>query len=159
MQPVRVLFICMGNICRSPTAEAVFRHCVAAAGMQDRIYCDSAGTHDYHTGNAPDARAMQAASRRGYDMSGLRARQVSLRDFEEFDYVLAMDRDNLRLLQQQCDPKHTHKLSLFMQCAGGTDQEVPDPYYGGTQGFEQVLDMVENAAQSLLRRIRDRLER
>lgn len=159
MQPVRVLFICMGNICRSPTAEAVFMHCVATAGMKDRIYCDSAGTHDYHIGNAPDARAMQAATRRGYDMSGLRARQVNLRDFEEFDYVLAMDRDNLRLLQQQCGTKHAHKLSLFMECAeGSVELEVPDPYYGGAQGFERVLDMVENAAQGLLRRIRDRFE-
>jgi protein-tyrosine phosphatase len=158
MQQVRVLFICMGNICRSPTAEAVFRHYVATAGMQDMIFCDSPGTHDYHVGNAPDRRAMQAALRRGYDLSSLRARQVCLRDFEAFDYVLAMDRENLHLLQKQCRPQYAHKLMLFMDCAeSSAGLEVPDPYYGGEQGFEQVLDMAEDAAQGLLCRIRDRL--
>jgi protein-tyrosine phosphatase len=158
MQQVRVLFVCMGNICRSPTAEAVFRHCVSVAGLQDRIFCDSAGTHDYHIGRAPDARAQQAALRRGYDMSRLRARQVNIRDFAEFDYVLAMDRDNLRLLQQQCGPDNAHKLSLFMKCSENyAGLEVPDPYYGGAQGFELVLDMAEDAAQGQLRRIRDGL--
>lgn len=158
MQKLGVLFICMGNICRSPTAEAVFRHCVAAAGLQDRIFSDSAGTHDYHIGEPPDARAQQAALRRGYDMSRLRGRQVSARDFEEFDYVLAMDRRNLHLLERQCAPENLHKLLLFMEFSEKTqEREVPDPYYGGAQGFEQVLDMAEDAAQGLLHHIRGKL--
>lgn len=158
MQQIRVLFICMGNICRSPTAEAVFRHCVAAAGLQDKIFSDSAGTHDYHIGEPPDARAQRAALRRGYDMSGLRGRQVSTRDFEVFDYVLAMDRANLHLLEQQCAPENSHKLLLFMKFTeNAQEHEVPDPYYGEAQGFEQVLDMVEDAAQGLLRHIRGKL--
>jgi low molecular weight protein-tyrosine phosphatase len=109
----RVLFVCMGNICRSPTAEAVFRHAAQQAGLEGAIDCDSAGTHDYHIGEPPDQRAQQAASLRGYDMSHLRGRQVSRQDFEQFDYVLAMDRHNLALLERQCPPQHAHKLSLY----------------------------------------------
>lgn len=157
-RPVKVLFVCMGNICRSPTAEAVFKKYVTNAALQDRILSDSAGTHDYHLGKAPDARAQQAALRRGYDMSALRARQVQASDFAEFDYVLAMDRHNLHLLEQQCTLENSYKLLLFMEFSENSrDREVPDPYYGGAPGFEQVLDMVEDAAQGLLRHIQNKL--
>ena len=155
---VKVLFVCMGNICRSPTAEAVFKKYVTNAALQVRILSDSAGTHDYHIGKAPDARAQQAALRRGYDMSALRARQVRVSDFAEFDYVLAMDSHNLHLLEQQCALENSHKLMLFMEFSENSQgREVPDPYYGGAPGFEQVLDMVEDAAQGLLRHIQNKL--
>jgi protein-tyrosine phosphatase len=152
--PVRVLFVCMGNICRSPTAEGVFRRQVEREGLAERILVDSAGTHDYHIGNPPDARAQAAAARRGYDLSGLRARQVAGSDFAGFDFVIAMDEHNRSLLLQQCPPEHRAKVRLFLEFAKGkVPAEVPDPYYGGAQGFEQVLDLVENAAQGLLREI------
>jgi len=155
---IKVLFVCMGNICRSPTAEAVFKHYVGQAGLAGRIESDSAGTHDYHIGDSPDARAQQAAQTRGYDMSRLRARQVIASDFAEFDYVLAMDESNLHLLKADCPPEHMHKIMFLMEYSDNPGRRnVPDPYYGGPQGFEQVLDMVEHAAQGLLRRIRDRL--
>lgn len=157
-QPIKILFVCMGNICRSPMAEGVFKRYVAEAGLGGRIASDSAGTHDYHIGEPPDPRAQRIAGKRGYDLSALRGRQVSGRDFDEFDYVLAMDEVNLRLLQRLCPAQHAHKLKLFMEF--GTDtkvREVPDPYYGGNQGFEQVLDMVEQAAQGLLAHVRERL--
>jgi protein-tyrosine phosphatase len=151
MNKTSVLFVCMGNICRSPTAEGVFRSKVEAAGLLDAIQIDSSGTHAYHVGSAPDARAQKAASSRGYDLSGLVGRQVSDRDFERFDYILAMDLDNLENLKRRCPSEHQHKLALFLsyseQYAG---QEVPDPYYGGPNGFNHVLDMVEDAAQGLL---------
>lgn len=150
----RVLFVCMGNICRSPTAEGVFRHLVEQRGMAETIIIDSAGTHDYHIGDAPDARSQAAAMRRGYDLSRLRARQIVRDDFAAFDHVLAMDEGNLDLLQQQCPEASRGKLKLFLAYADGiTLREVPDPYYGGAQGFEQVLDLVENAARGLLREI------
>jgi protein-tyrosine phosphatase len=150
----RVLFVCMGNICRSPTAEGVFRHLVEQQGLAGKIIIDSAGTHDYHIGDAPDARAQAAAARRGYDLSGLRARQVLRDDFSTFDYVLAMDQANLGLLQQQCPENYRNRLKLFLEFADdGALREVPDPYYGGAQGFEQVLDLVENAGRGLLRAI------
>jgi protein-tyrosine phosphatase len=150
----RVLFVCMGNICRSPTAEGVFRHLVEQQGLAAKIIIDSAGTHDYHIGNPPDARSQAAAARRGYDLSGLRARQVVPDDFAAFDYVLAMDKGNLDLLRQQCPEASRGKLKLFLAFAEHIEmREVPDPYYGGAQGFEQVLDLVEHAAQGLLRDI------
>lgn len=150
----------MGNICRSPTAEGIFRHLVAQAGMLDRITIDSAGTHDYHIGKSPDRRAQQAALRRGCDLSGLRGRQVEANDFHKFDYILAMDRENLSNLQQICPPQHRHKLNLIMEFGKGFSQrEVPDPYYGGEQGFENVLDMVEDAASGLLNAILSRNSR
>lgn len=122
--------------------------------MSDRITIDSAGTHDYHIGKSPDRRAQQAALRRGCDLSGLRGRQVEVNDFNEFDYILAMDRENLAILQQMCPPQHRHKLNLFMEFGKGFSQrEVPDPYYGGEQGFEHVLNMVEDAASGLLNTI------
>lgn len=148
---IKVLFVCMGNICRSPTAEGVFRHQVAAAGLSDRIVIDSAGTHDYHIGEPPDRRSQKAALRRSYDLSGLRGRLVGPVDFHEFDYILAMDRKNLANLQQICPAQHLHKLNLFMEFSRKfVQREVPDPYYGGEQGFENVLDMAEDAASGLL---------
>lgn len=150
----RVLFVCMGNICRSPTAEAVFRHLVEQQGLAGQIIIDSAGTHDYHIGNPPDARSQAAAARRGYDLSGLRARQVVPEDFTTFDYVLAMDETNLDLLRQQCPEACRSRLKLFLTFAENVDlHEVPDPYYGEAPGFEQVLDLVEHAGQGLLREI------
>lgn len=147
-----VLLVCMGNICRSPTAEGVLRRLADEAGMLDRLRIDSAGTHDYHVGKAPDPRAQEAAMRRGYDLSALRARQVSVRDFQEYDLILAMDRENLHNLQWQCPPEHRHKLRLFLSFSGcHSGDEVPDPYYGGREGFDRVLDMVEDAARGLLR--------
>ena len=148
----------MGNICRSPTAEGVFKSVVENAGLADRIISDSAGTGDYHIGEAPDPRAQSAALERGYDLSPLCARQVNLRDFSEFDHVLAMDEANLRQLKRLCPPEHTGKVKLFMEFAGeGTAREVPDPYYGGAQGFERVLDMVEQASKGLLEHLRTRM--
>lgn len=152
---VKVLFVCMGNICRSPTAEAVFRHYVKQEGLAHSIHIDSAGTHDYHIGDAPDGRTQRAASQRGYDMSRLRGRQVEAGDFARFDYVLAMDEANLSILQR-LRPRDTEShLGLFLEFAEKHDErEVPDPYYGGAQGFEHVLDLVEDAATGLLRHIR-----
>ena len=155
----RVLFVCMGNICRSPLAEGTFRHKVREAGLAAKIACDSAGTLDYHVGEPPDPRAQLAASRRGYDLSTLRARQVNPGDFSSFDYVLAMDEVNLRFLERLCPSQHAHKLKLFMEFGADTGaREVPDPYSGGPEGFEQVLDMVEQAAQGLLHYLRARID-
>ena len=154
---VSVLFICMGNICRSPTAEAVFRHYVENADLAGQILIDSAGTHDYHIGDAPDLRAQRAAQQRGYDMSGLRGRQVEEGDFHRFDYVLAMDRANLAILQRLAPPGSEAQVRLFLEYARHhAEREVPDPYYGGADGFERVLDMVEDAAEGLLQHIRQR---
>ncbi|HEX5364753.1 MAG TPA: low molecular weight protein-tyrosine-phosphatase [Gallionella sp.] len=151
---IAVLFVCMGNICRSPTAEAVFRQYVENAGLSEKIEIDSAGTHDYHIGAPPDLRTQQAAQQRGYDMSNLRGRQVEAGDFDRFDYVLAMDQANLAILQRlagQGEPE------LFLDYARHhAEREVPDPYYGGADGFERVLDMVEDAAEGLLQHIRKR---
>lgn len=153
---VKILFVCMGNLCRSPIAEGVFRHYVDQAGLAEHVAIDSAGTHDYHVGDPPDPRAQRAAGRRGYDLSGQRGRQVSDADFIEFDFVLAMDEVNLRVLRRQCPPQHEHKLRLLMDfSAASALREVPDPYYGGDQGFERVLDMVEEASQGLLDHLRD----
>ena len=154
---IKVLFVCMGNICRSPTAEAVFRQYVEHAGLADRILIDSAGTHDYHIGDEPDARTRRAAQQRGYDMSGMSGRQVAEDDFNRFDYVLAMDRSNLMMLQKITPPGSETQAELFLEYARNhDDREVPDPYYGGEDGFERVLDMVEDAAEGLLLEIRQR---
>ena len=151
----KILFVCMGNICRSPTAEAVFRHCVSVAGLDKVVHCDSAGTHDYHIGEPPDARSIAAAKRRGYDMTALRARQVSSDDFSNFDYVLAMDRQNFRFLQRLQPRDAPAKLMLYGDLhAEFCGHDVPDPYYGGTDGFERVLDMTELVSASFLARIR-----
>ena len=152
----KILFVCMGNICRSPTAEGVFRHVVEREGMADRIHIDSAGTHAYHIGEPPDARSQAAAARRGYDLSTQRARQVAMEDFTDFDYVLAMDLHNHELLLQRCPAPHRGKVRLFLEFAGDVAvREVPDPYYGGAQGFEAVLDLVEAGAEGLLRHIKN----
>ncbi|SDX10830.1 low molecular weight protein-tyrosine-phosphatase [Nitrosomonas communis] len=152
---VKVLFVCMGNICRSPTADAVFKHQVKASGLDKHIYVDSAGTHAYHIDESPDERAQKAALKRGYNMQGLRARAVQLNDFEEFHYILAMDKNNLAILQDRCPQQYSHKLGLLMSYSSQWDryQEVADPYYGGSHGFELVLDLVEDANQGLLRHI------
>ncbi|MDH3637512.1 MAG: low molecular weight phosphotyrosine protein phosphatase [Gammaproteobacteria bacterium] len=152
---VRVLFVCLGNICRSPTAEAVFRSLVSNQGIHTSIEVDSAGTHAYHIGEPPDTRACSAAARRGLDMSGLRARQTTTDDFHTFDYILCMDCENRQHLEQLAPLEFTHKVRLFMEFATTSDDlEVPDPYYGGAKGFERVLDMLEDAAQGLLQQIR-----
>ncbi|MBM4182223.1 MAG: low molecular weight phosphotyrosine protein phosphatase [Betaproteobacteria bacterium] len=151
MIKTRILFVCMGNICRSPTAEGVFRHLAREGALIDKLRIDSAGTHDYHVGKPPDARAQEAARGRGYDLSALRARQVSSRDFEEFDLILAMDQENLANLRRLCPPEHRCKIRLFLSFSRQhADQEVPDPYYGGRQGFDHVLDLVEDASRGLL---------
>jgi len=151
---IRVLFVCMGNICRSPTAEGVFKHLVAAEGLSERIESDSAGTHDYHVGEPPDSRSQAAAAQRGYDLSLLRARQVRVQDFADFDYVLAMDEANLAALRKLSPKPYLARVKLFLDFAPGAGRrEVPDPYYGGQQGFEEVQDLVEDAARGLLERI------
>lgn len=154
MRPISVLFVCMGNICRSPTAEGVLRMHLAQAGLAERILVDSAGTHAYHVGSSPDRRSRAAASRRGIDISGLRARIATPEDFERFDYVLAMDAGNLSALQALRPAGSKARLDLLMSYATSEyPREVPDPYYGGGHGFEQVLDMVEAACQGLLQEI------
>lgn len=153
-----VLFVCMGNICRSPTAEGVFRRLVASSGLQQRIRIESAGTHAYHLGHSPDSRAASAAARRGYDLSGLRARQVVDADFAVFDYILAMDANNLALLRARAPEKWQAKPQLLLDFgARYRGAEVPDPYYGGSGGFELVLDMAEDGASGLLEHIRKKL--
>ena len=148
---IRVLFVCMGNICRSPTAEAVFRHMIEDAGLAMQIEVDSAGTSDYQDGDPPDRRAQTAASKRGYDMARLRARQVRPKDFLEFDYVLAMDKKNLADLNAIYPHGGRAEVNLFLQYANGiATKEVPDPYYGGLTGFETVLDLVEEGARGFL---------
>ena len=156
-QKIRILFICMGNICRSPSAEGVMRKLIDDAGLASRIEIDSAGTHAYHVGAAPDRRSQAAAKVRGYDLSALRARQVSPDDFEKFDLLLAMDKENLALLKRQCanlSQASQEKLHLMMEYASKSSaSEVPDPYYEGEQGFELVLDYLEDACAGLLKKL------
>lgn len=151
---IRVLFVCLGNICRSPTAEGVLRDIAAREFPGLPLYVDSAGTADYHVGEPPDGRTVAAARRRGYDLASLRARRVSPADFENFDYLLAMDRANLAELEQLGQDVIGGKLSLFLEFAPELKlEEVPDPYYGSTQDFERVLDLCEAGARGLLRRL------
>ena len=145
-----VLFVCMGNICRSPTAEGVFRHHAETAGLADRLVIDSAGTHAYHVGEPADRRARAAAERRGISLEGIAARRVVAEDFERFDFILAMDEDNLARLHAESPEEHHHKVRLFLEYADVHESEVPDPYYGGAAGFERVLDLVEEASRGLL---------
>lgn len=147
----------MGNICRSPTAEGVFRHIVENASLNEWISTDSAGTHAYHIGEQPDHRAQQTARSRGVDLSDLRARKAVREDFERFDYVIAMDNDNYQLLQQLSANKNDEHLRLFLSFSEKyKETEVPDPYYGGEQGFEHVFDLVESASYGLLEEIKQR---
>ena len=154
MSKSSVLFVCMGNICRSPTAEGVFRHLVEQEGLSDRIEIDSAGTHAYHVNEPADRRASAAAARRGYSLEGIRARRVEEADFARFDYIIAMDRDNLAVLEGQVSAEHGASLHLFLEFAQASGDEVPDPYYGGASGFERVLDLVEDASRGLLEKLR-----
>ena len=153
---MRILFVCLGNICRSPTAEAVFRSIAAREAPDLQIEVDSAGTADYHIGDAPDRRSQAAARLRGYDLSTLRGRQVAPADFERYDLVLAMDESNLAALRAAAPAAAKSRVQLFMDYAPGSGlAEVPDPYYGGPAGFEQVLDLAEQASRGLLVAIRD----
>ncbi len=153
-----VLFVCLGNICRSPTAEGVFAHLLEGCGLQHRVRVDSAGTYAGHAGEPPDARSREAAARRGVDLSRQRARRIAPEDLEHFDYVLAMDKDNREaILRLSDDPALRGKVRLLLEFAPHLpEREVPDPYYGGRGGFERVLDLIEEAAQGLLLEIRER---
>ncbi|MGB0128587.1 MAG: low molecular weight protein-tyrosine-phosphatase [Rhodocyclaceae bacterium] len=152
---IRVLFVCMGNICRSPTAEGVVASYIERNSLHDRVAVDSAGTHAFHVGERPDPRAQDAAKKRGFDLSRLRARRVVREDFARFDLILAMDRDNLDCLFRECPQEHRHKVRLLLSYARNSSrEEVPDPYYGGRDGFEHVLDLVEDAAQGLIEDLR-----
>lgn len=156
--PYRVLFVCMGNICRSPTAHGVFETMMAQAGLSDRIQVDSAGTHSYHVGAPPDARTQDHALKRGYHLSAQQARQFQRQDFEDFDLVLVMDWDNLALAQAHCPPEHQRKVRRLAEFFLHHDSPVvPDPYLGGTQGFEEVLDLVEDGCAGLLRQVQRQL--
>lgn len=151
---VKVLFVCLGNICRSPTAEGVFRGLLAREALESRVQVDSAGTAAYHVGSPPDQRAREAALRRGIDLSTIRGRRAEPSDIETYDYILAMDRENHENLLAIAGD-HGHKVRLFMEFSDNFDEsEVPDPYYGGPNGFERVLDMIEDAAEGLLRELR-----
>lgn len=151
---ISVLFVCLGNICRSPTAEGIFRRLIRERGYEDRIHVDSAGTSDYHIDEAPDPRAIAKAQRSGIDISGLRGRQVARRDFETFDYVLAMDAENLDDLLRRCPGKYQHRVRLLMEFAPDARvRSVPDPYFGGADGFDQVYELIEAASEGLLETI------
>jgi len=153
-----VLMVCMGNICRSPTAEGVLRHLTREAELDELVHIDSAGTLDYHVGSPPDERSRRHALKRGYDLSALRARQVNRRDFERFDLILAMDWQNLEELRALCPPQHQHKLKRLMEFApAGLSEVVADPYYGGQESFEAVLDHVEQACRGVLNHVRREL--
>jgi protein-tyrosine phosphatase len=155
---VKVLFVCMGNICRSPTAEGVLRHFLRQNKLDSQVEVDSAGTHGYHVGEAPDARTQRAAASRGYDLSTMRARKIALQDLDYFDLILAMDHNNIEVLKRVCPPEKYDRLGLLMSYAKNfEDDEVPDPYYGLGHGFDMVLDMVEDAAQGLVEAINKRL--
>jgi len=154
---VQILFVCLGNICRSPTAEAVVRALAALEAPELGLEVDSAGTAGYHVGDAPDPRMRAAAARRGYDLTALRARIVEPADFERFDLILAMDRENLAVLQRRAPETARARVRLFLEFAPQDEpEEVPDPYYGGPNGFEEVLDLIESAARGLLSHLRQR---
>lgn len=154
---IKVLFVCLGNICRSPTAEAIFRHKVEQAGLGDQVLIDSAGTGDWHIGKAPDPRTQQAALKRGYNLSALRGRQVRAEDLARFDWVLAMDSDNLANLKRLKRADSTATVDLFLRRFDMPVNDVPDPYYGGPEGFEQVLDLLEQACDALLAEVKKSL--
>ena len=156
---ISILVVCTGNICRSPTGEGVLRHLAAKRGLAGHVRIASAGTHDYHVGDCPDRRTLEHARKRGYDLSAQRAMQVSREHFQEFDYILAMDRGHLRILRSLAPPGAKARLGLFLEAsARWKGEDVPDPYYGGAEGFEQVLDMVEEAAERWLERVEAELD-
>jgi len=153
----KILFVCTGNICRSPSAEGVFRHLADEAGLSAMVQVDSAGTHDFHAGEAPDARALAVTRKRGYDISHCVSRQVRQEDFHEFDLILAMDWENLSALQQRCPKPYHYKLMLLMRFANEFEEAtIPDPYYGGAEGFTKMLDYIEDACQGVLELVRKR---
>ncbi len=155
MKPYSVLFVCMGNICRSPTAHGVFQHKINASGLDQAITVDSAGTHNYHPNSPPDERSQEHAAQRGYDLSELRARQITASDFDAFDLLLVMDWDNLALVQDECPAQHQAKVRRLTEfCVVHDATVVPDPYYGGPAGFDKVLDLVEDACDGLIRHLR-----
>ena len=157
MKKIKVLFVCMGNICRSPTAHGVFEHLVKNEHLSHKIEIDSAGTHAYHVGESPDRRARETAQTRGIDLNYIKARKVNESDFEYYDYILAMDSDNFAVLDNQCPEEYKQKLSLFLDFAPEHPlDEVPDPYYGGIKGFENVFNMVDAASRGLLKNIKSR---
>ena len=151
---IKILFVCMGNICRSPTAHAVMQHKIDQQGLDDKIWIDSAGTHAYHVGNPADHRAQQEACRQGIDMQGLRARKIAAKDYDEFDYILAMDEDNLELINHYAPDQHKARLLMFLHFANQMHTadriNVPDPYYGGADGFSDVFDLVDRGCDALL---------
>jgi len=153
---VKVLFVCMGNICRSPTAEGVFRHKVEQADLNEHFTIDSAGTHAYHVGNPPDSRATEAALKRNIDLSNQRARRVSADDFSAFDYVIAMDESNRDDLLAICPAGYEDRVHLFLDFGNSNETEVPDPYYGQGRGFEIVLNLVEDASDGLLNQLQNK---
>jgi protein-tyrosine phosphatase len=156
-EQVSVLFVCLGNICRSPTAEAVFRKLIADAGLEQRVRIDSAGTASYHEGAPPDTRALAAAKARGFDLAGIRARRVVPDDFLEFDLILAMDEDNLGELREIVPEGARARIALLLDYASKrSERSVPDPYYGGRNGFERVLDLVTEACAGLVEELRRR---
>lgn len=154
-RPVRVLMVCLGNICRSPTAQGVLEKLIENQGLQQSVQVDSAGTGDWHLGEAPDPRAVSAAARRGFEIHRQTARQVERRDFEHFDYILCMDRSNLSTVREICPRAHRSKLQLLMEFGNSSHHDtVPDPYYSGDQGFELVLDLLEDACDNFLVHVR-----
>jgi protein-tyrosine phosphatase len=158
MNSIAVCFVCLGNICRSPSAEAVMRDLVERARLADRIVIDSAGTGDWHIGEPPDERAQKAAKKRGYDLSKLRGRQVAAADFARFDLFIVMDDANAVALTAVCPPEHRDKIRLLMEFATRDDSRVVvDPYFGGEEGFEKVLDQCEDACEGLLKALRAQL--
>ena len=154
---IKVLFVCLGNICRSPTAHSVFAHQVAEAGLSDRVLIDSAGTSSWHEGAKPDSRSIAYGAAHGYDLSFIRSRQVTLDDFVEQDLILAMDNDNLKNLQAICPGRHVHKIRLFLEFVDLSTEEVPDPYFGGNEGFDRVLNLVELGGLGLLNYLKKQL--
>jgi protein-tyrosine phosphatase len=149
---LKILFVCMGNICRSPTAEGVFRKKLADTALLHKVHIDSAGTHNYHPNSPPDERSQKHALLRGYELSNLRARAVQESDFEEFDMLVTMDWDNRALLEERCPSEHQHKIRGFAEFLQTTQASmIPDPYHGGEQGFEHVLDLIEDASDGLMK--------
>lgn len=156
---ISVLVVCTGNICRSPTGEGVLRHLAGKGGLGDRVRVASAGTEDYHVGDAPDPRTLKHAAKRGYDLSAQRAAQVSKEDFDAYDYILAMDSGHLRILRRLQPKGSRAQLGLFLEASGRwKGEDVPDPYYGGVAEFERVLDMVEEAGERWLERFQAELD-